>query len=127
MASLYKRSNSNIWWVRFQLNGSRIQRSSGTTRKSQALTFLARVMEEERQRQELGFKKVRFDVMCGEYRQQHLPLLKPATRANYQGHIGVLESHFADRYIDEVRKTHVAEFAISHHADKLSNAPGTTV
>ena len=105
MASLYKRSNSNIWWVRFQQNGSRIQRSSSTTRKSQALTFLARVMEEERQRQELGFKKVRFDVLCSEYQQLHLPILKPRTRANYQGHIHVLKAHFADRYIDEIRKT----------------------
>ena len=72
MASLYKRNGSNVWWVRFQQNGTRIQRSSGTTRKSQALSFLARVMEKERQRQEQGFKKVKFDVLCEEYQQQHL-------------------------------------------------------
>ncbi len=110
MASLYKRGNSNIWWVRFQLNGTRIQRSSGTTRKSQALSVLARALEEERQQQEQGFKKVKFDVLCGEYQQQHLLLLQPKTRANYRGHIDVLKGHFADRYIDEVRKTHIAEF-----------------
>jgi GTP diphosphokinase / guanosine-3',5'-bis(diphosphate) 3'-diphosphatase len=28
MASLYKRNGSGIWWVRVQLNGTRIQRSS---------------------------------------------------------------------------------------------------
>ena len=43
--------------------------------------------------------------------QQHLPILKPKTRANYLGHIAVLRAHFGeDRYIDEVRKAHVAEF-----------------
>ncbi len=119
MASLYKRSNSNIWWVRFQQNGNRIQRSSGTTRKSQALRFLSRVMEEERQRQELGFKKVRFDVLCREYQQQHLPLLRPATRYNYLQHIEALKGHFADRYIDEVRKAHVAEFVAQKKRDGL--------
>jgi len=67
-------------------------------------------MEEEKQRQEQGFKKIRFDVQCEEYRQQHLPLLKSRTGANYRVHIERLELHFADRYIDEVRKAHVAEF-----------------
>jgi integrase len=119
MASLYKRSNSNIWWVRFQHNGNRVQRSSGTTRKSQALTFLARVMEEERQRQELGFKKVRFDVLCSEYQQQHLPLLKPGTRYNYLQHITALKAYFTDRYIDEVRKSHIAEFVAQKKRDGL--------
>jgi len=119
MASLYKRSNSNIWWVRFQHNGNRVQRSSSTTRKSQALSFLARAIEEERQRQELGFKKVRFDVLCEEYSQQHLPLLRPATRYNYLQHIEALKGHFADRYIDEVRKAHVAEFVAQKKRDGL--------
>ena len=76
-------------------------------------------MEEERQRQELGFKKVRFDVLCSEYQQLHLPILKPRTRANYQGHIHVLKAHFADRYIDEVRKTHIAEFVAQKKRDGL--------
>jgi len=76
-------------------------------------------MEEERQRQELGFKKVRFDVLCEEYQQQHLPILKPRTRANYRGHILVLGAHFTDRYIDEIRKTHIAEFVAERKRDGL--------
>ena len=112
MASLYKRNGSGIWWVRFQHNGVRVQRSSHTSKKAQALRFLAKAMEEERQRQEQGYKRVRFDVLREEYVQLHLPLLRPKTRANYLGHIAVLRAHFGeDRYIDEVRKAHVAEFA----------------
>jgi integrase/recombinase XerD len=76
-------------------------------------------MEEERQRQELGFKKVRFDVLCQEYQQLHLPILKPATRYNYLQHIEALKDHFADRYIDEVRKTHIAEFVAQKKRDGL--------
>ena len=77
MASLYKRNGSGIWWVRFQLNGTRVQRSSHTSKKAQALRFLAKAMEEERQRQEQGYKRVRFQVLCEEYCKQHLPVLKP--------------------------------------------------
>ena len=111
MASLYNRNSSNIWWVRFQLNGKRVQRSTGTSKKAQALRLLARLMEEERQRQEQGFLKVRFGVLCDEYCSQHLPLLKAGTRVGYLGHIRLLRTHFGeDRYIDEVRKVHVAEF-----------------
>jgi hypothetical protein len=72
MASLYKRNGSGIWWVRFQLNGTRIQRSSDTSKKAQALRFLAKVMEEERQRQEQGYKRVRLQVLCEEYCKQRL-------------------------------------------------------
>ena len=122
MASLYKRNGSGIWWVRFQLNGLRIQRSSSTSKKAQALRFLAKAMEEERQRQEQGFKRVRFGVLCEEYGRQHLPLLRAKTRANYVGHIEVLKAHFADRYIDEVRKAHVAELVAHQKRSGLQPA-----
>jgi integrase len=78
-------------------------------------------MEEERQRQELGFKKVRFDVLCQEFQQQHLPILKPRTRANYRGHILVLGAHFTDHYIDEIRKAHVAEFVAHQKREGLKS------
>ncbi len=68
-------------------------------------------MEEERQRQEQGFQKVRFETLCAEYIKLHLPILRPKTRISYQGHLRVLLAHFGgDRYIDEVRKAHVAAF-----------------
>ena len=93
MASLYKRNSSNIWWVRFQLNGKRVQRSTGTSKKTQALRHLAHLMEEERQRQEQGFQKVRFGVLCDQYRSLHLPILKPRTRANYVTHLVAIKAH----------------------------------
>jgi integrase/recombinase XerD len=110
MACLYRRNGSNIWWIRFQKSGVRIQRSTGTTRRVDALRYLARAMEEERQRQEAGFKKVPFGVLCDEFRQQHLPVLRPTTRSNYLMHMRVLREHFGDRYIDEIRKAHIAAF-----------------
>jgi integrase/recombinase XerD len=110
MASLYQRNDSRTWWVRFQLHGIRVQRSSGTTKRSQALRFLSRTMEEERQRQEQGFTKVRFATLCDEYARLHLPILKPRTRENYLGHLKVIREHFGDRYIDEVKKVHVSSF-----------------
>src|ERR671925_2290863 len=110
MATVYRRNNSKLWWVRFQLNGVRVQRSTGTTRRADALRFLARAMEDERQRQEAGFKKVPFGVLCDEFRQQHLPILKPRTRDNYLGHIRALRAQFGERYIDEIRKVDVAAF-----------------
>ncbi len=111
MASLYKRNSSSIWWIRFQLHGKRVQRSTGTSKKSQALRVLARLMEEERQRQEQGFQKVRFGVLCDEYAKLHLPILRPRTRANYVTHLAAIKAHFGEeRYIDEARKAHVAGF-----------------
>ena len=48
MASLYQRNGSKIWWVRFQHNGLRVQKSSGKTRKSDALRFFAKTMEAQK-------------------------------------------------------------------------------
>ena len=56
-----------VWWIRFQQHGHRIQKSSGKTRKADALRFLAKAMEDERQRQEQGFHKVRLRVLCEEF------------------------------------------------------------
>ena len=114
MASLYQRNGSKIWWVRFQLHGRRVQRSSRTTKKAQALRYLGECMEAEKQRQEQGYQKVRFEVLCQEFCQLHLPLLRARTQSNYLGHIQVLKVHFADRYIDSVRKIHIAEFVAYH-------------
>lgn len=119
MASLYRRNNSSVWWVRFQSNGVRIQRSSGTTRRADAMRFLARAMEEERQRQEHGFQKIRLAQLCEEYRRQHLPVLKPRTQAVYEGHIATLKTCFGDRYIDELRKADVASFVARQKASGL--------
>ena len=58
MASLYKRNGSNVWWIRFQLNGTRVQRSSGTSKKTLALRHPGKCMEDKRQRHEAGYEKV---------------------------------------------------------------------
>ena len=100
MASLYRRNNSKVWWVRFQSNGVRIQRSSGTTLRTEAMRFLARAMEEERQRQGQDPIKVRFDRLCDEYRAQHLVVLKPRTQLNYLGHLQAFADHFGERSLE---------------------------
>ena len=95
-----------VWWIRFQQHGHRVQKSSGKTRKADALRFLAKALEDERQRQEQGFQKVRLAILCEAYCSQHLPLLKPGTRVGYLRHIQVLKTHFGeDRYVDEIRLT----------------------
>ena len=92
-----------VWWIRFQQHGVRVQKSSGKTRKADALRFLAKSMEDEKQRQEQGFQKVRLRVLCEEYCHQHL---KPGTRVGYLGHIALARTD----------QGYVAEFAGSEAA-----------
>lgn len=44
-------------------------------------------MEVEKQRQGQTLEKIKFDMPCDESHQQHLPLLKSRTEANYRIHI----------------------------------------
>ena len=58
------------------------------------LYVLAKSLEAEKQRQESGFERVRFQVLCAEFEQLHLPLLKPGTRVGYVGHMAAIKARF---------------------------------
>ena len=100
-----------IWWVRFQHNGTRVQRSSGTSRKARPYASSPRPWRRSGYGKNRDSKRSGFGVLCERYTELHLPVLKPRTRANYVTHLAAIKAHFGeDRYIDEVRKAHVAGF-----------------
>ena len=83
MASLYKRNNSKIWWIRFQHQGKRIQKSTGTKDKSEALKLLVQCQEDVRKYNVDATTRHRFEEMSQKFSDEHLPLLKPLTAEGY--------------------------------------------
>ena len=110
MASLYKRNNSKIWWIRFQHQGKRIQKSTGTKDKSEALKLLVQCQEDVRRYNIDATIRHRFQDMSQKFADEHLPLLKPLTAEGYRTHIKYLTNQFHGLYLDEINKTRIAEY-----------------
>jgi integrase len=57
--SLYKRKNSPYWWVKFSLNGRRIQQSTGTSEKAKAREYQDKLKASLWEQDRLGVKPKR--------------------------------------------------------------------
>ena len=59
--SIYKRSDSNIWWVNIRgATGKRIRCSTGTSDKKQAELFLAKLITEQWNQEKLGIIPIKY-------------------------------------------------------------------
>ncbi len=108
MATVYKRGKT--WWVRFQHEGKRIQRSARTTRKDEALRVLVELQEKVKRRQPLTHQRHSFEEMAARFVQEHLPLLKPKSADGYHIHIRLLLRQFHGLHLDEVGKEQIADY-----------------
>jgi integrase/recombinase XerD len=122
MASLYRRNGSRIYWLKFQLNGKRIQRSSRTTDKSLALRILAKTLEDARSQLDLGYLEKGLEEAVRDFTTVHLALLQPRTRENYQGHLRALQTFLGDIKVSQIRKSHIAGFIAHQRRNGLKPA-----
>jgi hypothetical protein len=84
MATVYRRNNSKLWWVRFQWRGTEVRKSARTTSKQEAMRFLARTLEECRKLDREGRARRTFDEVAYRFVQEHLPTLKPRSVERYR-------------------------------------------
>ncbi|NOU45169.1 MAG: hypothetical protein HOO87_16740 [Methyloglobulus sp.] len=54
--SLYKRKDSPYWWIKLEINGRRIQKSTGTTDENLAKEYQAKIEHELWKQSRLGVK-----------------------------------------------------------------------
>ena len=111
MAQVYKRGK--VWWVRFQHEGKRVQRSARTTRKDEALKVLVELQEKVRRRQPLDPDRHSFEEAAERFVQEHLPLLKPNSAAGYHTHIRFMLEQFQGLHLDEIDRVKIADYISS--------------
>ncbi|MEQ1557858.1 MAG: tyrosine-type recombinase/integrase [Methyloglobulus sp.] len=54
--SLYKRKDSPYWWIKLEINGRRIQKSTGTNDENLAKEYQAKIEQDQWQQSRLGVK-----------------------------------------------------------------------
>lgn len=122
MAGLYRRNNSKVWWVRFQHEGKRYQKSSGTTVKAEAFKVLLSYQDEGRRFTRTGIRRHTFEEMAQRFSQDHFPLLKPRTADGYRVHVRYLTEHFAGHYLDQISRAKIADYISSRRKQGLATA-----
>jgi integrase len=122
MAGLYRRNTSKVWWVRFQHEGKRYQKSSGTTVKAEAFKVLLSYQDEVRRFTRTGHRRHTFEEMAQRFSQDHFPLLKPRTADGYRVHVRYLTEHFAGHYLDQISRAKIADYISSRRRQGLATA-----
>lgn len=122
MASLYRRNGSRIYWIKFQLNGKRIQKSTRTTDKTLAFKVLSKALEDARSQIDFGYQEKALEEAIRDYSTVHLALLRPRTRENYLGHLRILHAFLGDIQISDIRKSHISAFIAHQRRNGLKPA-----
>ena len=90
MACVYQRLGSPMYYMRYQLRGVRVQCSTGTTSKGEALKILRAEVRSARSHRLATPSPITFRELCRSYVENHLPSLSSGTQLNYRGHIEVM-------------------------------------
>ncbi|HYH21723.1 MAG TPA: site-specific integrase [Azospirillum sp.] len=120
MASIYKRGR--FYWVKFQINGKRVQQSAKTASKAEALKFLAKLQEEFRKLDPNGNPRHTVREAMERFMIEHVPTLKPTTAAGYRYTVRLLHPHFAALFLDEVNRARLAEYVSARKRERVKPA-----
>ena len=107
MAGVYKRGST--WWVRFRLNGVHVRRSAKTTKKTEAVVFLAQLMEEHARS---GRSEARPRYLLAEAAERFFTeaRLKDGTVETYRYNSQTLSRILGPVHLDEIDRRAVADF-----------------
>lgn len=108
MASIYKRGRQ--WWGRVQIDNvdhrEPLKTTSETVARRRFREWLSTANEDEWS----GKPRRTFDQAMVKFIDEHLPLIKPASRARYQTSIEALLPHFEGVPLDKIRSAKMSEY-----------------
>lgn len=118
--SLFKRGDSPYWWVKFSLNGRRVQQSTGTSERAQAQEFHDKLKAALWEQHRLGVKPrrswkeavVRYIAETKHKRSHDKDL----------AHLRWLDRHFGSLSLNEITRDRVDEVKQIRLSESVSNA-----
>jgi integrase len=87
--SLYQRGH--VWWMQYRLDGKTIRRSTGTTKRSEAVIELQRVLGQKHRGELPEQVKAKRGLTCGEVMEQYVE--RRSGKAVYRTYRGQLDNH----------------------------------
>lgn len=127
--SLHRPGGSKVWWIRYYVDGRRIEESSGTRIKQEAVLFLQRrIGEAERGEQpaadlkKITYEQIRQDAL-DEYSIQSSNARLKNGAPNW-GSIGALDKFFAGKTAASIKRHTIVKFIASR---KKAGASGGSI
>lgn len=119
MAGVYRRGD--VWWVRFRLNGVHVRRSAKTTKKTEAVVFLAQLMEEHARS---GRSEARPRYLLAEASERFFTeaRLKDGTVETYRYNSQTLSRILGPVHLDEIDRRTLADFISARKRTGVADA-----
>ncbi|HPH07023.1 MAG TPA: site-specific integrase [Methylotenera sp.] len=118
--SLYKRKDSSVWWLKVTVNGQMIQRSTGTTDKTQAQEYHDRLKSDLWERSRLGVKPSRSWQEAVE--RFLLETQHKASQVSDIYHLKWLDAHLRNSQLNDINRAMLNKLTLARRADKVKNS-----
>lgn len=108
--SVYKRGN--VWWVKFQLRGVEIRRSSFSRSKAEAQNFERKLRDEIAGLARGDKPRFSFETAVKKFSEEYFisKALRESTQERYLTSLIALSDHFGGKYLDEVNRSNIILF-----------------
>jgi integrase len=123
---LYRRKDSNIWWMCFCAEGKQYRKSTGTANKKLAEKILGKVetqIVEGRWFDVDKAKQYTLDDMMDRFMSEHAPTKEPRTQKSYRNSLVHLKAFFSDTTLDKIDTDAIMQYV--HHRRSEGCRPGT--
>lgn len=118
--ALYKRKDSQQWWVRFSINGREIRRATGTQNKGQAEEFEAKLKTDLWRTSRMGEKpRYRWEQAVVRWLTERAYL---SSIEDQKLHLRWLKPHLDGKFLDEIDIDVIGDIAQRRKAEGVSNA-----
>ena len=102
---LYRRQNSNVWWMCFCDDRKQYRRSTGTTSRKLAEKILGKIESQIVEGRWFDVDKARqytFDDMMDRFMEEHAPTKEPMTQKSYRNCIAHLKLYFSGMTLEKI-------------------------
>ncbi len=117
VATVYRRGKT--FWVRFRANGHHVRRSARTTKKTEAIAFLQRLLAEYAAKARGDRPRHLYEEAAGRFLRE--ASIRPKTRACYASSERACRPTFAGRHIDEIDRRLLGEFVSTRKRTGVSD------
>jgi integrase len=122
---MFKRKDSDLWWISFRHNGRKVQKSLETSDKKLARDIEAKIRieikEEKYFDKPLGHNKT-FIQLMERFMKEHAPKVSVSTQSSYSSYLKHLVPFFGDLMLLSISRKKISKYKIVRYKEGASPA-----
>jgi hypothetical protein len=124
--ALFKRKDSNFWWMGFTLNGEHHYESTKTTSKELAI----KIWKHRESEIHLGLfkigwqgERVSFEQLCNEFERAHFAGISENTVLGYRSYLKSLKRFFGEFRLDRITVESIETYRDRRRQEPIKRSP----